>query len=926
MAMEWGMRGAAPRGSIGVVWRESKTGRSGKEKIGVVVVVVVVVIVEWMRAMDMPCFVAVPVHVVRQRVPGAGEEAGRLASRPRNVVVASARQRQRQQRRNRGESRRSAYACEGCAVEADRARAPCGGEELRRRLVHARAGAGERTAVVYVPAGMCRLLDHEVFARAVSACVAQGVRLVPVYVLSDRMYAAVTGSAGAERPLTERDRDEAGCINDLQSRLQRMHSDLLLLSPSQVGASALEICGDFARRIGAIWLFGAERSAAREFDNTAWALHRCKAYARVRHRGEPVPSPLRMPALPTDYGIINMQYNAVTLAQRACLRGLSNGSRSETRALARLQHILRLGKSRASFASIMDEFRREITIGALSCRTVLSLYTRHGVAPHAPFTQLRPSPNLGSLAFAVSGVVAANSMAGLLSRSAHAATASKRRIVADIFGPRVNELEWNDETRSFDMKKQVLGGGRDAMAGESDDELALRRFLQHQFALLKHAFIPEDVSPDYYSFSAWRFVQRIMSATVGVFGTQALLLAVGIKSGKIGQAATVSWIIKDGLGRVGKMAWAGGKGKHFDVDPKRWRFRSALMYAVGNGLEIITQIFPASFVVLASLATTLKQTSMLTASATRNAMYRSFGGSRDNMGNITAKGEAQIVVADLIGMTFGVRLSKSFNLDRTRVLAAYVVLSSLDIAAIYAELRQVVFRTFNPERACLVIKEYLRSSSDGDGKERGKNQTNKQWQIMSPEQVNKHERIFLPPQNCPWGTFTSVSKMVATPQELESLLSIFGSEKFMVNYERDTRAKAASLSSASGGAVPNPYTVRIVLHKDARSPDVLCALMTRAYLIRLLRSERRSMDLQRRQSTGSGTWLDPVLNMGGRLIWNRGATREPELSQVESERRERLKQALQNAKKMQSKFKQDAAKAGWGVEHLVFAIPERGSW
>ena len=36
--------------------------------------------------------------------------------------------------------------------------------------------------------------------------------------------------------------------------------------------------------------------------------------------------------------------------------------------------------------------------------------------------------------------------------------------------------------------------------------------------------------------------------------------------------------------------------------------------------------------------------SMLTSSATRNAMYKSFAGDSQNLGDITAKGEAQIAV------------------------------------------------------------------------------------------------------------------------------------------------------------------------------------------------------------------------------------------------------------------------------------------
>jgi hypothetical protein len=40
----------------------------------------------------------------------------------------------------------------------------------------------------------------------------------------------------------------------------------------------------------------------------------------------------------------------------------------------------------------------------------------------------------------------------------------------------------------------------------------------------------------------------------------------------------------------------GGK---FDSDAKRWRFRSSLVYALGNALEIITYINPQLFLLWA---------------------------------------------------------------------------------------------------------------------------------------------------------------------------------------------------------------------------------------------------------------------------------------------------------------------------------------
>jgi hypothetical protein len=86
------------------------------------------------------------------------------------------------------------------------------------------------------------------------------------------------------------------------------------------------------------------------------------------------------------------------------------------------------------------------------------------------------------------------------------------------------------------------------------------------------------------------------------------------------------------------MVWASKMGRKFDPDAKRWRYRSSLLFALGNGLEVMTYVFPAFFLLLATTANCFKQMSMLTSSATRNAIYNSFrDGTRENIGDITAK-------------------------------------------------------------------------------------------------------------------------------------------------------------------------------------------------------------------------------------------------------------------------------------------------
>lgn len=199
-------------------------------------------------------------------------------------------------------------------------------------------------------------------------------------------------------------------------------------------------------------------------------------------------------------------------------------------------------------------------------------------------------------------------------------------------------MAWNPEMKrwiSQKLSKEEVAGVSDSDGNSISGE---RSFVSK---MLMQAFIPEGVTEDYYNFARWKGVQRFVSATVNVFGVQAMLLALGIRTrGALGMAAATSWVLKDALGKLGRIMWAGKMGRKFDTDAKRWRFRSSLLYAAGNGLEIVTYVFPASFLAIATCANLLKQISMLTSSATRNAIYRSFAAERNNIGELSAKSES----------------------------------------------------------------------------------------------------------------------------------------------------------------------------------------------------------------------------------------------------------------------------------------------
>jgi hypothetical protein len=317
---------------------------------------------------------------------------------------------------------------------------------------------------------------------------------------------------------------------------------------------------------------------------------------------------------------------------------------------------------------------------------------------------------------------------------------------------------------------------------------------------LSVAFLPSGVTSNYYTFMRWRILQRFASANLFVFGTQSLLMGLGFKN-TIALSAAIKWVLKDALGKMVRMIWAAKMGRRFDSDAKRWRFRSALVFALGNGLEIITYIFPSMFLLWATLANCCKQISMLTSSSTRTAIYNSFrDGTRENIGDITAKGEAQIAFVDLFGIVSGVSLSRTVGTSVQAVLTVYFVLQALDIVCMHRQLSCVQYRVLNFERLVAALEQYC-SSAD----------------VETPKGMAASERIFLPPHpKARRGVaFGSLSRAKLTPTELQQLLALFAKERFLlvvnVNQHQDCH---------------------VVLHEEATNVDIVKATLALTILRR----------------------------------------------------------------------------------------------
>jgi Vitamin B6 photo-protection and homoeostasis len=369
---------------------------------------------------------------------------------------------------------------------------------------------------------------------------------------------------------------------------------------------------------------------------------------------------------------------------------------------------------------------------------------------------------------------------------------------------------------------------------------AWQRFAPLLARIMKHLLpqrYPLSVNKHYIKYCQYQALSSISSSAIGVLSTQALLFAIGLgASTAIPAAAALNWVIKDGLGQLGGVIFTSFTSNKFDLDPKRWKMVAALSMDAASLLEIITPLFPAYFLPLASIANIGKNVSWLTASATKAGIHKSFL-KAENLGDVTAKAGSQSITASLIGTGFGIGLSAIIGAELTAIVPAFTVLAVIHLYYSYRAADEVALPTFNQQRAERVMLGYIDRTVKGV--QSGAIQSASNALVPTRDHVRALE-VFIRPYV---STLDASSNLIVgaslsfcfgdLPHRLPLALTHFESQQHVLELRPLERS-----SKDDENEVP---TVFLLFHRDATSKDVL-----RGYLHAVkLRLELLNIDIHR---------------------------------------------------------------------------------
>ena len=353
-----------------------------------------------------------------------------------------------------------------------------------------------------------------------------------------------------------------------------------------------------------------------------------------------------------------------------------------------------------------------------------------------------------------------------------------------------------------------------------------RAFLR-QIDNIRDSLFPQktSVTSDYWDYAKYRFTQRIASSCMTVLATQQMLAAIGLGASRsIPAAAALNWVLKDGLGRLGKLSVATNFGRSFDSDVKRLRFSSSLVYTGAVFIETITPFFPKHFLAIATVANVGKSIGITTGNVVRPPIQKTFA-LEENLGEIAAKTSAQQVLADNIGLALGVLVMKfqtkfvSLALQRAVPLALFPILASIDLVSIHKQLKSVQLRTVNKERAEIIAEAFVREKK-----------------LATQLQVAEKERLLFPARLDASALPLRVTSLGNACSTLDALASAFKDDvhrPYVLSYEPYVQKRRTVLSEIfMRDRKPLKYKGRalLALSHCATSKDVLQGILQVAHI------------------------------------------------------------------------------------------------
>ncbi|KAF4528577.1 hypothetical protein B566_EDAN015725 [Ephemera danica] len=206
---------------------------------------------------------------------------------------------------------------------------------------------------------------------------------------------------------------------------------------------------------------------------------------------------------------------------------------------------------------------------------------------------------------------------------------------------------------------------------------------------------PSSVSSDYMTYQLWDTLQAFCSYLSGTLTTKAIMQGVGVGDATATPlAATITWVMRDGTGMIGRIVFASWKGPSLDANCKQWRLAADVLNDLAMTLELSSPLLPDVYFPWAlCAATSLKSIAR-----------------RGNMADVSAKDGSQETLVNLIASVSGVFMLTLLDSQFSTWLL-FIFLSAIHLFSNYKAVRCLDIPILNNQRFNLLLKSYFASDS-----------------------------------------------------------------------------------------------------------------------------------------------------------------------------------------------------------------------
>uniref|UniRef100_A0A671KG75 RUS1 family protein C16orf58 homolog n=1 Tax=Sinocyclocheilus anshuiensis TaxID=1608454 RepID=A0A671KG75_9TELE len=306
---------------------------------------------------------------------------------------------------------------------------------------------------------------------------------------------------------------------------------------------------------------------------------------------------------------------------------------------------------------------------------------------------------------------------------------------------------------------------------------------------------PESVSEDYVQYQLWDTVQVQVSLS-GTLATQASLRGVGVGNQEATvAAATITWLLRDGTGMLGRILFAWLKGLFADI-----------LNDVAMFMEIAAPHFPPFFTLIVCIAGIFKSIVGVAGGATRAALTV-HQARRNNMADISAKDGSQETLVNLAGLLVSLALIPLVTDNPLLTFILFFLFTVLHLFANYKAVRSVVMETLNEARLSIVLHQYLLHG-----------------QLLSPVEANQKEPVFLSlGRTVPIKLGVRLGDIVQEPGELQLALKN-NSKPYLIGIKNGTVCVCLGSDASVRDeimAACQALCLRAVLHDDSSPSGAL---------------------------------------------------------------------------------------------------------